>query len=197
MRLLTSDFGTGMLLDGAHPALGPSALFQTQEAFKRSHSILGSTKFKACPGSSPNAKLPKEIYKNPDAKLPDEIYKSPDAKLSEEIYESPDAKLPEKSRSDLGGAELVTQSVRVVNHVTGEKTKYTYPECEKICTGQTRGYDTCANCSRRSGRAQETTRSDREVPSLTEANMKGTRPVDRIAVAKMDSPAETRRAGLD
>ena len=84
MGLLTSDFKTGNLLDGVHPALGPSALFQTQEAFERSHSILGSTKFEAYPGNSPDTRLPREIYVGPDAKFPEEIYKSPDAKISEE-----------------------------------------------------------------------------------------------------------------
>ena len=69
-------------------------------------------------------------------------------------------------------------------------TKYTYA---KVCASQT---CTCANSRRRSGQTQETTRSDQEVLSLTEANMKDTWPVDLIAVAKITSLAKTWRAGL-
>ena len=81
IRLLSSDFGAGMLLVGVHPAFRPSALYQNQEAFKRFHAIFGSTTFK-------------DIYEVPDAKLPDEVNEAPDAK--DEIYETPDTKLPKE-----------------------------------------------------------------------------------------------------
>ena len=58
MRLLHSDFGTGMLLDGVHPAFNPSELYQTQEAFQRSHVIFGSSKFEDTQ-ETPDTKLPK------------------------------------------------------------------------------------------------------------------------------------------
>ena len=76
IRLPSSVFGTGMLLDGVHPAFSPSALYQTHEAFKRSHAIFGSTKFE-------------DIYETPGTKLSEEILKCPDA--MEEVYEVPDA----------------------------------------------------------------------------------------------------------
>ena len=49
MRVLYSDFGTVMLLDGVHPTFGPSELYQTQEAFKRSHAIFSGSKFEKNP----------------------------------------------------------------------------------------------------------------------------------------------------
>ena len=49
LRILTSIFGTGMLLDGVHPALSPSAMHQTKEAFDRSHSVMGGIKYEAQP----------------------------------------------------------------------------------------------------------------------------------------------------
>ena len=102
----------------------------------------------------------------------------------------------------------MTQPDKVVNHVTREKTMFTYQECEKMCAGQTRRCDTFANCNRRSGRAQELTWRDQEVLSLIETNMKvdpeagrihrstrakGVWPVDLLAVGIMDSPAEAQR----
>ena len=37
LRLLTSKFGTGMLLDGTHQTLRPGVMRQDEETFKRSH----------------------------------------------------------------------------------------------------------------------------------------------------------------
>ena len=45
LRLLTSIFGTRMLLDGVHPALRPSAMLKTKEAFDLSHSVMGGIKY--------------------------------------------------------------------------------------------------------------------------------------------------------
>ena len=135
----------------------------------------------------PDAELPDTEV--PDAELPDA--KLPDARLPD--AKSPEDKLPE----DQECAKLVSQSVRVVNHLTGEKTKYTYQEHEKASASHTREHNTCAEESRRSGLTQETTRSNQEVPRLSEADMKRTWPVDLIAVAKMGSLAEARRAELD
>ena len=87
MRLLYSDFGTGMLLDSVHPAFGPSALYQTQEAFERSHAIFGSTKFEDIQ-ETPDTKRSEEILKCPDAK--EKVNEVPDAE--EEICRVPDAK---------------------------------------------------------------------------------------------------------
>ena len=135
-------------------------MFQSREAFGRSHSVLGGTKFVTHPGSSPGAMLQsEETVKRSHSILGGTKFlihpgSSPDAMLqSEETFE--------RSRSVLGGTELVTQSDKVVNHVNREKTKYTYQECEKMCAGKKRGCDTCANFSQRSSRAQETSRRDR------------------------------------
>ena len=57
VRLLQSDFGTGMLLDGVHPAFGPSELYQTQEAYKMCHATFGSIRFE-------------DIYEIPDTRFP-------------------------------------------------------------------------------------------------------------------------------
>ena len=117
----------------------------------------------------------------------------------------------ERSHSILGGTKFVTQPGKIVNSVSREKTRFTFQECEEMRAGLPRRCDSCANCIRRSGRAQELTRREQKELGLIETNMKvdpeagnihrstharGAWPVDLLAVAMMDSPAEARRVRL-
>ena len=105
----------------------------------------------------------------------------------------------------------MTQPGKFVNSVSREKTKFKFQECEEMHTGKPRRSDSNTNCIRCSVRAPELTQREQKEFGLIETNMKvdpedgnihrstrsrGAWPVDLLAVAMMNSPAEALRAGL-
>ena len=116
-----------MLLDGVHPAFGPSELYQTPGAFERSHAIFVSSKFE-------------DVQEKPDTK--EMTCKELNAK--EEVCEVPDVKDPGAKLPDAKGAEdklsedqvwIEPVSQVVINHHAGKKTK-SGELCQGLLQGQ-------------------------------------------------------------
>ena len=122
VRLLQSDFGTGMLLDGVHSTLGTSELYHTQEAYKMCHTTFGSIKFEDI-HESPVTRPPVEkTYEEEGCKDTKEgSFKLPDTKneTSKVAAEDPGAEDPAEHPAARVSVEVPAGSAKTTIKASG------------------------------------------------------------------------------